>query len=283
MDERGNEPIMGRRVVWITRLIIMTLIFGRWFMPGSAQDTSEQRIDDLETRVAVLEDAGGIMATPVTSGSPSPVASPIAATTGANPLWQGTYLDRLPTCDTGTLCLVALDQWALAGEYYFGVVHNDTADMMQVRKIAVTLRDGAGAVAAAGYSVSITPMFVAPGDHALVLFTIQGDRDPSYAWEATFDAQAGVAPSGYGAPVQIANAAVRGDAIVGEITNTTPDTLNRLTATSMCFDANCTITDRRFSEAATGPYPPGATATFSIPNYVRIDCTNFVVVGTVSP
>jgi hypothetical protein len=280
MSEGTDEPVVSRRAVWITSLLIVALVFGR-FIPGSAQDTTDQRIEHLETRVAVLENAVGINATPIAAASPG--ASPVAMTTGANAMWKGSYLDRLPTCAEGALCLVTFNQRELADEYYYGVIYNNTVDTVQVRKVAVTLRDGSGTVAAAGDSVNVTPPFIAPGGHALVLFTVEGDRNPSHTYEATFDYQAGVTPDGFEASILVDNAAVRGDAIVGEMTNTTQETFSRLTATGMCFDPEGRITDRSDYDATTGPYVPGASATFSIPNYHSVDCTNFVVVGTGSP
>lgn len=77
-----------------------------------------------------------------------------------------------------------------------------------------------------------------PDKTTLVLFTIEGARNPSHTYEATFDYQAVVTPGGYGAPILVDNATVRGDAIVGEMTNTTQETFSQLTATSMCFDAD---------------------------------------------
>lgn len=47
MSEETDAPIMSRRAVWITGLVIVVLVSGRWFVPGSAQDTTEQRIDSL--------------------------------------------------------------------------------------------------------------------------------------------------------------------------------------------------------------------------------------------
>lgn len=77
-----------------------------------------------------------------------------------------------------------------------------------------------------------------PDKTTLVLFTIEGARNPSHTYEATFDYQAVVTPGGYGAPILVDNATVRSDAIVGEMTNTTQETFSQLTATSMCFDAD---------------------------------------------
>lgn len=280
-----------------SRLMIAAVIIAAVFavsgalVPGVAQDQTEQRVSGLETRVAALEAAvvGSPVASPVVPAklvatpASSPVVSPApSAPAGADALWQGTYVAKLPTCDSGGVCLAALNQNERSDEYYDGVIHNNTADTVFVQKVAVTLRDAAGGVAADGDSLSIAPPFIAPGGHALVLLTIDGERDPSFTWGATVDHQVGAAPSGNGTPIRIDIASVRGDAIVGELTNTSGETFNGLDVTGMCFSTNGAITYRGSDDAATVPYAPGASDTFSIPIY-SADCTNFVVVGTGNP
>jgi hypothetical protein len=66
---------MSSRTLRITGLVVVALIVGR-LLTGSAQDTTEQRISALETRVATLE--AEAFGTPVASphSSPVPGASP---------------------------------------------------------------------------------------------------------------------------------------------------------------------------------------------------------------
>jgi hypothetical protein len=116
MTEETGKPILSSRALWITGLVIVALAFGR-FLPGSAQDTTGQRISDLETRVATLE--AKVFGTPV--ASPALMATPVntLATSEAS---TGTFIttDRVVFRGAGS---AVSDNFTLeAGTYRVSVI-----------------------------------------------------------------------------------------------------------------------------------------------------------------
>ncbi len=100
--------------------------------------------------------------------------------------------------------------------------------------------------------------------------------------EATFDFTTRLPAEGYGTAIQVDYANVRGDAIVGEMSNTSSLPFNILYVNALCFDEQGAITYSGSGDARTGPYGSGDTSTFSVPIYSN-DCERFVVTAFGNP
>jgi hypothetical protein len=200
-------------------------------------------------------------------------------------LWGGTYVDRLPNCDAiddEPLCLVLLTQSDRGDEYYYGVIQNVSDRFVTVHTVAVTIRDSAGDIAAVGDSVNESPSEISPGGHGLIMVTVAGEYLADFTAEARFDYTMGLAHDGFGVPVQVDSAQVRGEGIVGEITNTGRIDYPVIYLHSICFDASGGAYYWGQSDALRGPIAIGETVAFAIPIYDH-DCDDFVVVAWGNP
>lgn len=88
---------------------------------------------------------------------------------------------------------------------------------------------------------------------------------------------------GFGVPLRVDSAYVRGYVILGELTNTSDYTLNCLYAYANCLAEDGSILYWGSGDATTGPYEPGDSDRFSIPIYGDYDCSNFVVTAFGNP
>lgn len=192
-------------------------------------------------------------------------------------LWGGTYVEQLPSCEGEPLCLALLTQGQRGDEYYYGVIQNNAQNWVRVRDVAVSLFDSDGEFAAHGESYEIAPEIISPGGHALIGITVTGEYISDFTVEAQFDFEPSAVADAYGVPVRVDNATVRGTGVLGEWTNTSNYTFDRVYVELACFADDGSITYTSDDSSRTGPYGPGAADRFAVEIYGDHDCENFVV------
>lgn len=214
----------------------------------------------------------------------TPAATPAQGTpTGqelaeSDALWGGNYVERLPSCDAEPLCLAMLTHDDDGGEYYYGVIQNNTQDRVFVNNVAVTLLDDDGALAAQGDVFDVAPWIVSPGGHAIIGITVTGEYLDEFTAEAEFDYFPVIAgEQDFGVPVRVDSAELRGSGVLGEWTNTSEYTFGTVSAVLACFADDGSITYRLFGDSSNGPYEPGASDRFAVEIYGEPDCENFVI------
>jgi len=198
---------------------------------------------------------------------------------GSDPMWSGTYVEQLPNCVGEPLCPAHLNQDVDQGNYFHGIIQNNTNDVLRVNRIAITQRDDTRKVSASGDSVNISPADILPGAHALIGTALDGEYIPSVDSEVTFDFETEPSSEVFGTPIQVNYANVRGAAIVGEMTNTSDLRFEYLYATAICFNEDGNIIFSGNDQAGNGPYGSGDISPFAIPFHGK-NCDRFVVFAT---
>ena len=192
-------------------------------------------------------------------------------------LWGGNYVEQLPSCDDEPLCLASLTHGWAADEYYNGVIQNNSSDWIDIRTVTVSLFDKPGEFAAQGDSHTISQEVISPGGHALVGITVSGEYLSEFTTEAQFDyVRLGEVHDGSGIPVRIESAEIRGDAVLGELTNTSEYTFNTVWVWAACFEDDGSLPYLMFALKQNGPYEPGASERYAIELYGH-ECANFIV------
>ncbi len=215
----------------------------------------------------------------------TPIASPSAVQLAeSDAMWGGNFVERLPDCDGLEICMATLTQSDRGDEYYFGVIQNNTDQWVDVENVTVTLIDSAGEAAAIGDSITLEPSIVSPGGHALVMITVAGEYISDFTFETEFVFQPGTGePDGFGVPVRIDEASVRGSGVLGEVTNTSDYDFGVISTNGACMSDEGAILYWFQGEAIIRPFPMGETARFSADIYGDADCSNFVVVAWGNP
>jgi hypothetical protein len=200
-------------------------------------------------------------------------------------LWGGNYVDQLPSCESDGLCLAVLTQRGadIRPEFYHGVIQNNTKDWVDVNDVTVTLFDDAGEFAALGDTWEISPRVISPGGHAFIGITVSGEYISEFTTEAQFDYEAGTGgEDGWGVPLRVNNAEVRGTAVLGEVTNISVHTFSTLYVRVTCFAENGKILYSKHTGVDNGPYGNEASARFAIDIFDN-NCANFAVSAFGSP
>src|SRR5680860_14776 len=142
-------------------------------------------------------------------------------TAESDAMWGGNYVNQLPSCADEGLCLAVVTHGERGDEYYHGIIHNDTQDWVGVNNVVVTLIDTNGEAAAQGDAYLVAPNVISPGGHALVGLTVAGEFISEFTTEAQIDYETDpdVTVGFRFLALQVDNAEVRGNAILGELTN----------------------------------------------------------------
>jgi hypothetical protein len=230
--------------------------------------------------VAMLAISIGI-GTPIAAQEASPPNVELAE---SDAMWGGNFVDNLPDCEANDLCMASLTQSERGDEYYFGVIQNNSEQWVKVETVTATLLDQAGEVAAIGDSVAVEPPIVSPGGHALVMITVAGEYISEFTFETEFVYEPGTGePDGFGVPVQVDQVTIRGNGVLGEVTNTSSYDFGVVRTDGVCMSEAGDILYWFQGEANIRPFPAGETARFSADIYGDVDCTNFVVVAWGNP
>lgn len=202
-------------------------------------------------------------------------STPTSTISEADALMGGNFVGSLPHCNDRDICVASLNQgWFENDEYYWGVLHNNTNDEVWVLTVSVAIYDATETLAAAGDSFDESPGLVGPGGHALVGFTLAGELLREFTFDATIDYEVGASADGVGVPVLVEDATVRGDGILGNVTNTSSLDYPVVYVEAYCFADDGTITYRGSADIRN--LASGDSAPFSAPRY-DYDCGNFVV------
>lgn len=229
-----------------------------------AQDTSEDRIAALETRMAALETqvaGGGGAAT-------TPEASPVAV--GPSDMNYGTALEILPKAEAGKIQVVATgiyDGYSLPV-----IVHNNSGVDVQDLKINVVARDATNAMVGVGSGGSdATPYMIPNGTYAMATVSFSGAVLPEFAVyesDASGTDASTVDPSyTYYHDLVINEANMLAGSFIGVLTNPTELALTYGTIAVACLDAQGVITGYTTGSTNVSALPPGKQVPFQVTFY----------------
>ena len=196
----------------------------------------------------------------------------------------GNAFPLIPAGETGELAVVAAGAIDRFGGIPF-VLRNNTAQDVSSSKVTVTARDAAGNLAGVANVAQVRPTFVPAGGLAFGYATFGGvtlPPDATFEFEAEAPA-AGDDPFVFFRDLDIAEAALFEDRIVGVAENGHDQALEGLLFSAICFDLDGTPISHNLGSVDT-TLEPGETQEFQVTilsfALTGVGCPAFLVAGT---
>lgn len=264
--------------------------------PSQAQDTTEDRLSSLETRVAGLEarldpvaaspvpDLAMGVATPPATPQATPVASVAAAAAASSggsgqTSIGGSAANLLPPGTAGEVIVVAVGTYD--GSRLPLVVRNNTGGEVADVSVSATARDAGGALVASGGDQGFRPNLLRPGELAMGYAYFDGAQLPADA-VFEFDAEAD-APGGALSRLDLVvdEATLIDDRVVGVLSNPHAETLQGpIGITLTCFSTDGILLGFHEGYSDKETAEPGETVPFQVTLQGGTSCPAFLVAGS---
>lgn len=265
--------------------LVLVLVLGLFTInTATGQDSVEDRVGALETRVAELES--------ITPGEPAPAASAtseqsaIPVTAGGQKTVSGNALELLPSGEPGRVVMLA--SGPLESGYLPVVVRNNTNAAIASPVVKVEARDTAGQLIAVGESSpsqTLKPYLLQPGQVAIGFAYMPGEVPIDTVF--SFNVEAEEPPGLIGnfmVDLGINEATWLKDRIVGVASNPSNSLVGGTYMNVVCFTPDGTPTHAA-PATMQGYIEPGGTALFQIGSNEKyvLDCEHFLIAATAHP
>lgn len=263
----------------ITAVILFGVVAALIAQPTSGQDGADERLSDLETRVAELEAAVFAGTTPTSPPDPATAADPTSQRTIG-----GNALDLLLAGESGEVVLIATGPLE-RGQIPLAI-RNNTDTAVAGTTVKVEAKDASGVLIAVGETTGgqiLKPYLLQPGEVAIGFASLQGDVPSDATFAFAVDAEEAPGLMGdFIVDLEMQEATWRSDRIVGVARNPAEETVGGTYMNVVCFASDGTPTR---AEPATiqEDIEPEATATFQIDGAYVADCERFLVAATAHP
>lgn len=229
----------------------------------------DAKIDQLQTRVAKAE---------AKSSEPTATAASEQASSGGSAsVLGGNALSLLPPGEKGKVDVVAVGTYD-GNQLPLLVRNNSGKDVVKI-SVSATVHGADGSLIAAGGDQGFVPYGVKDGSYAIGYIYFDGAALPA---DAKFDFDVQSEPDTGDrrfAPVDldVKDASFLGDRIVGELVNSSTQTVTLIGVEALCVDGSGAILGFERGFVDKEQTASGDTAPFQISIYDGVDCTNFIV------